>query len=179
MSDSANLAYSPPGSSVHRTRILEWVDIFFSEDLPGTRIRPTSPAGDGRLAGGFATAPARPSNIWNAVILVKNCFFCLGLKESWKQQGNLFRLNKKQTFLACRGGPGGSSPWGFWCKLCLVGIVWKQPGSAVTAPLGGVGRPWHILLTPALPSLLCAVCGSRACSSCVLCLKCLWFALLF
>ena len=42
---------SPPGSSVHgilQARILEWVAISFSEDLPDPRIEPTplvSPAG--------------------------------------------------------------------------------------------------------------------------------------
>ena len=155
---------SRPGSSVHRTRILEWVDISFSGDLPDLGIRPTSPVGDGELAGGFSTTPAKPSNIWRAVTLVKDCFFYLGLRESWKRQGNLFRLNKKETFLTCWGGPGGSSPWGSDAS-CLVEIVWKQSGSAVTAPLGGVGHSWYILLTPALPSLLCDVRGCTACSS--------------
>ena len=39
--------YSPPGSSVHRifqARILEWVAIPFSRDLPDPGIKPGSPA---------------------------------------------------------------------------------------------------------------------------------------
>ena len=43
---------SPPGSSVHgilQPRILEWVAIPYSGDLPDPGIKPTSPA----LAGGF------------------------------------------------------------------------------------------------------------------------------
>jgi len=38
---------SPPGSSVHRilqAKILEWVSIPFSRDLPDPGIEPTSPA---------------------------------------------------------------------------------------------------------------------------------------
>ena len=51
----------PPGSSVHgisQARILEWVTIFFSRDLPDPGIRPESPA----LAGGFFTtkSPGKP-----------------------------------------------------------------------------------------------------------------------
>ena len=44
--------YSLPGSSVHgslRARILEWVAISFSRDLPDPGLTPASPA----LAGGF------------------------------------------------------------------------------------------------------------------------------
>ena len=52
---------SPPGSSVHgisQARILEWVTIFFSKDLPDSGIRSESPA----LAGGFFTtkSPGKP-----------------------------------------------------------------------------------------------------------------------
>ena len=45
---------SPPGTSVYRViqaRILEWVAISFSRDLPASGIKPMSPA----LAGGFFT----------------------------------------------------------------------------------------------------------------------------
>ena len=54
--------HSPPGSSVHRIsqeRILEWVAISFSWDLPDPGIESTSPA----LAGGFFTTdpPGMPS----------------------------------------------------------------------------------------------------------------------
>jgi len=38
---------SPPGFSVHAThqaRILEWIAIFFSGDLPNSGITPRSPA---------------------------------------------------------------------------------------------------------------------------------------
>ena len=38
---------SPPGSSVHgisQARLLEWVAIFYSRDLPNPGIEPTSPA---------------------------------------------------------------------------------------------------------------------------------------
>ena len=44
--------YSPPGSSVHgilQARILEWVAISFSRDLPNPGMEPTSPALAGRL----------------------------------------------------------------------------------------------------------------------------------
>ena len=45
---------SPPGCCVHeilQARILEWVAISFSRDLPNPGIKPKSPA----LAGGFFT----------------------------------------------------------------------------------------------------------------------------
>ena len=53
----------PPGSSVHgisQARILEWVAISFSGDLPNPEIEPTSPA----LADRFFTteAPGKPSS---------------------------------------------------------------------------------------------------------------------
>jgi len=52
--------YSPQSSSVHVTyqaRILEWVAISFSRDLPDPRIKTVSPA----LAGGFfTTEPPSP-----------------------------------------------------------------------------------------------------------------------
>ena len=49
------MAYSPPDSSVHgilQARILEWVAMPSSGDLPDPGIKPVSPA----LAGGFFTA---------------------------------------------------------------------------------------------------------------------------
>ena len=55
MSDSLQpMDSSPPGSSVHgisQARILEWVAISFSKDLPDPGIKPESPA----LAGKFFT----------------------------------------------------------------------------------------------------------------------------
>jgi len=52
---------SPSGSSVHgisQARILEWVAISFSEDLPDPEIKPTCPA----FAGEFFTPepPGKP-----------------------------------------------------------------------------------------------------------------------
>ena len=53
---------SPPGSSVHgilQARVLEWVAISFSRDLPDPGIEPGSPV----LADGFFTTepPGKPS----------------------------------------------------------------------------------------------------------------------
>ena len=48
--------YGLPGFSVHgiyQARILEWVAISFSRDLPNPEIESTSPP----LAGGFSTEP--------------------------------------------------------------------------------------------------------------------------
>ena len=55
---------SPPGSSVHgilQARILEWVAISFSRNLPNSGIEPLSPA----LAGGFFTTepPEKPISV--------------------------------------------------------------------------------------------------------------------
>ena len=48
MPDSCDpMDYSPPGSSVHgifQARVLEWVAIFSSRDLPNPGIKPGSPA---------------------------------------------------------------------------------------------------------------------------------------
>ena len=52
MSDSDLMDCSPPGSSVHgisQAKLLEWVAISFSGDLPDPEIKPTPSA----LAGGF------------------------------------------------------------------------------------------------------------------------------
>ena len=49
---------SPPGSSVHRifqARILEWLFIFYSKDLPDPGIKPVCPTSPA-LAGGFFTS---------------------------------------------------------------------------------------------------------------------------
>ena len=61
------MAYSPPGSSVHgisQERILEWVAVSFSRDVPDPGIEPTSPA----LAGRFFTTESpggeAPSQDW-------------------------------------------------------------------------------------------------------------------
>ena len=71
---------SLPGSSVHgvlQARVLEWVAIFSSRDLPNPRIKPTpliSPA----LAGAFFT----PSTTWKVLkvkVKVKVAQFCLSL----------------------------------------------------------------------------------------------------
>ena len=53
--------HSPPSSSIHgifQARILEWVPISYSRDLPDPGIEPTSPA----LAGGFFSTepPGKP-----------------------------------------------------------------------------------------------------------------------
>ena len=51
---------SPPGSSVHGTlqaRILEWVAMPFSRDLPHPGIEPGSPVSPALAAGVFTTEP--------------------------------------------------------------------------------------------------------------------------
>ena len=57
--------FSPPRSSVHgivQARILEWLALSYSRDLPDPGIKPTSPV----LTGGFfiAALPGKPFNIW-------------------------------------------------------------------------------------------------------------------
>ena len=51
------MEHSPPGSPVHgvlQARILEWVSISYSRDLPNPGIKPMSPAKGDRF---FTTAP--------------------------------------------------------------------------------------------------------------------------
>ena len=58
---------SPPGSTVHGitlARILEWVSISSSRDVPDPRIEPTSPASLA-LAGRFFTAEPLGSHFIN------------------------------------------------------------------------------------------------------------------
>ena len=60
---------SLPGSSVHGTlqpRILEWVAISFSRDLPHTGIEPMSPALAGRF---FTTEPPGKPDEWLGITL--------------------------------------------------------------------------------------------------------------
>jgi len=50
----------PPGSSVHgifQARILEWVAISSSRDLPDPEIKPTSPAFPASAGGFFTLVP--------------------------------------------------------------------------------------------------------------------------
>ena len=52
----------PPGSSVHgifQARILAWVVIFYSRDLPNPGIKPTSLASPVLAGGFFITGPPR------------------------------------------------------------------------------------------------------------------------
>ena len=70
MSDSGDrVDSSPPGSSVHgilQARILEWVDIHISRDLPDPGIEPRPPAlwADSLLS----EPPGKPSNEKLAII---------------------------------------------------------------------------------------------------------------
>ena len=71
--------YNPPGSFVHgifQARILEWVVIPFSEDLPDQGIKPVTPALTGRF---FATE--QPEGILKILIPVGSSF------EGWKWIG--------------------------------------------------------------------------------------------
>ena len=70
---------SRPGSSVHgifQARILEWVAIFSSGDLPAPEIELKSPA----LASGFFTT--KPESM----ILIGG-YYCAQLQSAWKQTG--------------------------------------------------------------------------------------------
>ena len=59
--------YSPPGSSVHeifQARVLEWVAISFSRDLPNPGIEPESSASPALACRFFTTDPLRkPSHL--------------------------------------------------------------------------------------------------------------------
>ena len=62
----------PPGSSTHgisQARILEWIAISFSLDLPHPVVEPSSPA----LAGGFFTTepPGKPI-IYSTWLIIKS-----------------------------------------------------------------------------------------------------------
>ena len=65
--------YSPPGSAVHgilQARILEWVAIPFSRDLPNPGIKPRSPA---------LQADSLPLNHHGSPIESRGSFFVLGM----------------------------------------------------------------------------------------------------
>ena len=67
---------SPPGSSVHeilQARILEWVAISFSRDLPNPGIEPMSPASPGLQEDSLPSeSPEKPINV---KYIVLKCFF--------------------------------------------------------------------------------------------------------
>ena len=53
---------SPPGSSVHgmcQERILDWVAIFSSRDLPDSDVEPVSPEFPALMGGFFTPEPPR------------------------------------------------------------------------------------------------------------------------
>ena len=63
MSHSDLMDYSPPSSSVHgisQAKLLEWVVISFSGDLPDPEIKPTPSA----LAGGFFFTAETTGKSW-------------------------------------------------------------------------------------------------------------------
>ena len=67
---------SPPGSSVHgipQARILEWVALSFSRDLPNPGIEPMSPASPGLQEDSLPSeSPGKPINV---KYIVLKCFF--------------------------------------------------------------------------------------------------------
>ena len=76
--------YNPPGSSVHgisQARILEWVVISFSRDLPDPGIKPESLASP-VLAGGFF----RVWDIWVLIVALQiTCYVALGISCSFSE----------------------------------------------------------------------------------------------
>ena len=77
---------NPPGSSVHgifQERILEWVGISFSGDLPDPGIKPASPA----LAGEFFSLPLSHQGSSN----LHNLNSVLGHISSFQPQNNPVR----------------------------------------------------------------------------------------
>ena len=68
--------YSPPGSSVHgilQARILEWVAILFSRDLPNPGIKPGSPTlqADSLLS----EPPGKPERLYDPASPLLGVFF--------------------------------------------------------------------------------------------------------
>ena len=64
---------SPPDSSVHEmspARILEWVAIFLSRDLPDPGIKPISPAAPSLAGSFFTTEP--PGKLVNIKCVLKS-----------------------------------------------------------------------------------------------------------
>ena len=75
MSDSDHINCSLPGSSVHRilqTRILEWVAISYSRDLPNPGIEPASLWSPALACEFFATRATGKPNILNMSLKEKN-----------------------------------------------------------------------------------------------------------
>ena len=86
---------SPPGSSVQgvlQARILEWVAIPFSRDLPDSGIEPGSPA----LAGGFFTTepPGKPT--------VDSCCALISVKTSSLHYSSFSGSQNSLTYFAIR-----------------------------------------------------------------------------
>ena len=86
---------SPPGFSVHaisQAKILEWVAIFFSRDLPDPGIESASPA----LAGGFFTTepPGKVVQLHYYISLIQiliTAWHCWKKSRDWKKEKYPYR----------------------------------------------------------------------------------------
>ena len=80
---------SPPGSSVHgilQARILEWVAVPFSRDLPDSGIEPWSPALEAdSLPSELAGEPLLSLSYFLFELLSKNISYLLHMSRAWLQ----------------------------------------------------------------------------------------------
>ena len=133
--------YSLPGSSVHgisQARILEWVDISFSRDLPNPGIDPKSPG---------LQADSRPSEPPTQPINPNNS----ELSEHWITYVHLF-LTRLWDFLLLLLSFNFLISWPH-CMACRIFVPW--PGiepckhSLLTYP-----RSSHVHTKTAIPTIL-------------------------
>ena len=147
---------SPPGSSDHgisQARILEWIAISFSRDLPNLAMEPTSSA----LADGFFTTepPGKPNNndiyflITWGMRITPNADTGAGLGNFRKQSGQNQKLSTKYPFdsKAC------VYPHAVFCLL--------RQGSSAPGRLG-IRCPSSILIFPPIVFLFFILLSHRS-----------------
>ena len=79
--------WSPPGSSVHgifQARLLEWVAIYYSRDLPDPGIKPESLVLARRFFYHWATREALNHEIFAPCFMSLDMFQCLGIYSLWE-----------------------------------------------------------------------------------------------
>ena len=130
---------SPPGSSVHdifQARLLEWVAISSSRDLPDSRIEPVSPA----LAGGFFTTepPGKLSRYIVHYIKTRDYIIV------WAQMKEIDFLLSIRCRVCNRCWPFFFSRQEYWSGLPLPSPQCRRPGFnswVEKIPGGGNGNP--------------------------------------
>ena len=97
--------YNPPGSSVHRiaqVRILEWVAISFSGDLPDPGIESTSLVSP-VLAGRFfiTEPPGKPYHVYTTIYKINNKYLLYSTENSTQYSAITYMGKESENIYTC------------------------------------------------------------------------------